>query len=119
MVAKVEVRRIEIAVRLDHQDLILAVKLAQLLTPTVVVEAQHIPIEPDHPTAQRGRATLFERNLMYLCLGQDIAHRATPLDGDLAKVFLENQQLLPGLRLQDHLHRLRLAIRIGAEIKNA
>ena len=99
MVAEVEVGGVEIAIGLNHQDLILAVELAQLLTASVVIETQYIPIEPYHPAAQRRGTTLFERNLVYIGFGQDISHRTTPLDGDLAKVFLEDQQLLPWLRL--------------------
>ena len=56
---------------------------------------------------------------MDLCPGEDVAERGATLDQYLAEILLEDERLLPQFRLEDHLHRLRLTVRIGTEIKDA
>ena len=119
MVTQVEIGGIEITVVQNNQDLIIAVELTQLLASPIVIEAQDITVEPDLQAAQRRGASLFQRDLMNVGLCQDIALRATALDGNITEILLEHQQFLACLRLEDHLDRLRLTIRVGAEIEDA
>ena len=56
---------------------------------------------------------------MDLCPGKNVAERGATLDQYLAEILLEDERLLPQLRLEDHLHRLCLAVRIGTEVKDA
>ena len=51
MVVQVEAGGVEITVVLYHQDGVFAVVFAQVLSAAVVVEAQHVAVEPHLPSA--------------------------------------------------------------------
>ena len=119
MVAQVEARGVEFA-RLQHdKDAVVAAELPEGLAATVVVQAEHVAVEPYLTPTERRRTTLLERDLVDLCSGEDVAERGATLDQYLAEILLEDERLLPQFRLEDHLHCLRLTVWIGAEIKDA
>ena len=95
MVAQVEARGVEFA-RLQHdEDAVVAAELSEGLAATVVVQAEHVAVEPHLAPAERRRTTLLERDLVDLCPGEDVAERGATLDQYLAEILLEDERLLP------------------------
>ena len=115
---QVESGQIVVARLGDDQNAILIPKLAQIGALPIVVDTQHIRIEPHLAAAQRGMPLLLERDGLDLVLGQHIAPRRAALNRQLAEIFADLHLLEMQSRLKRHLDDFRLAVRVGREIKH-
>ncbi len=119
MGGEVEARSIVVARGGEHQDAIFVPELAQIVTLSVVVDAQHVGVEPHLAAAQRRVAFLFEGNRLDVVLGQHVAACGTRLDSQFGQVLEYLQFLQMKRRLQGDADHLSLAVGIGGEIDYA
>ena len=80
MVIGVVSRRIIIAVGMNDEYRLIAVKLAEVSAALIIVEALHIGIEPNLSPAKGGNAVGLKHNALHIELRQHIAPTLAPLD---------------------------------------
>ncbi len=118
MITQVNIRHIVFSAFCHNQNAVFGVELTQAFAASVVIQSQHIGIEPHFAAAQCGAALLLQRNFEDIVFGQNISHGLTAFDGYLSKIFFELQFPDSGSRLEGNTDNFGLAIRIGAEILN-
>ena len=69
------------AVIIDHEDAVVVPELAQIHSVFVVVDAQHIRVEPYLPSAERRTPFLLQRDGFDFIFGQQVASRRAGFDG--------------------------------------
>ena len=52
MIAKVEVGDVEISVIMYYEDAVFTLEFSQIFTSSVIVESEHVAVEPYFPSAQ-------------------------------------------------------------------
>ena len=65
MVAQIEVAGVELAIVEHYQDGVVALEFSQIFTPSVVVEAQDIAVEPYFSSSEGRASFLFQGCLLY------------------------------------------------------
>ena len=103
-------------VGVDDEDAVFVIELAQIHAVLVIVDTQHIGVEPYFASAEGGMPFLLEGDGFDLVFGEHIAPRRTGFDRQFGQVF-EHLQLLEVQRgFERHAYHLRLAVRIGGKI---
>ena len=119
VVVQVEVGGVEISVLHDDEDEVVAMEFAQVLSPFVVVQAEHIRVEPYFSSTEGRTSPLLENNLVHIVLREDVPHRLTSLDTDFAEILFEGNLLELRIRLVRYLDDFGFSVRIGGEVDDA
>lgn len=115
MIVDVERGCVERATLQNDEHKVAAVKLAQRLAAAVVVEAMDIVVEPHLSSAERRLSVRFQRNLVHLIAGEEVAARLAAFDHQGAEIVIE--YLLFELRIWLQKHMDHLASPLGLEVK--
>ena len=94
-------------------------ELAQVLAALVVVQTEHIRVEPYLSSAQGRTASLLEHNLVYIVLREDVTHGLATLDANFAEVLFKGNLLDFRVRLEGYLDDFGLTVRVGGEVHDA
>jgi len=119
VVVQVEVGGIEISVLHDDEDEVFAMEFTQVLSAFIVVQAEHIRVEPYFSSAQGRTSPLLEDNLVYVVLREDVPHRLASLDADFAEILFEGNLLDFRIRLVRYLDDFGFTVRIDGEVDDA
>ena len=119
MIVDVERGCVERATLQNDEHKVAAVKLAQRLAAAVVVEAMDIVVEPHLSPAERRLSVRFQRNLVHLIAGEEVAARLAAFDHQRAEIVIEYLLFELRIWLQKHMDHLGFAVGIGGEIKYA
>ena len=113
-----EVKRSSVvpAVLGQYQDTILVIELAEIHAVLVIVDTQHILIEPYFASAEGRVPLLLEGNRLYLEFREHVSSRRTGFDSQFGQVLADLQFLEVQLRFERHADDLRLAVRVGGKI---
>ena len=93
MSRKIKRSKEEIAVLHYHQYLLIVEEFAEQIAATVVIDAQHIGIEPHFAAAKRRYAFLLERDAVYLGFSHHVASRKFAFHEQVGKIHVELQHL--------------------------
>ena len=116
VIVQVEVGGIELSAVLYDKDGVFALEFSEIFSATVVVEAQHVTVEPDFPSAQGGASALFQGYLVYGEFREYISHGLPSLDIDVAEILLEDNTAYTGIGFQGYLDDFSFSIGIGGEV---
>ena len=99
MVAQVKVSGVELAIVEHHQNGVVALEFSQIFSPSIVVEAQDITVEPYLSPSEGGTAFLLQGNLMNRQTGEDHSLCLTSFDADFAEITFEDNASYAWVRL--------------------
>ena len=108
------------AVAGDHEHLVVALEHTEASASAVVVEADHVGVEPDLASSEGACSLAFHRYALDLVFGHEVAERILPLDGERGEVdgdFSVARSAPGAVRFVDECHPdgLRLAVGVGGE----
>ena len=86
VVGGVESRQVVFAGFGDYQDFVLSHELAEIFTAAVVVEAQHVAVEPYLAPSQGGGALFLEGEAVNFVAGYDVPLALLSLDGQFGEI---------------------------------
>ena len=116
MVVHVEIAGVEFAVVQHNQNLFVALELTEVFSAAVIIETQHILVEPYFPSAQCRTAALLQGYLMNRVTGEYVTHSLASFDVYLAEVFFENYAAYTRIGFEGYFDNLSLTVGIGCEI---
>ena len=100
----------------DDEYPVFALELTQIVAHAVVVDTQHIGVEPHFASSQRGHALLLESYLLDLVFGQQIATAAATFDCKLRQVLEHLHVLELETRVELNAYHFCLAVGVGGEV---
>ena len=118
MIVHIKVRQVVASILQHHKYLIFTIELAKILSLTIIIKSLDITIEPNLATTQWTATMTLQCDLADLNLGKHITSSSSTFDGNLAKIFIEEDLLQLWIRLEGNLNDLSFAIRISREIKH-
>ena len=118
MVVHIKVGQVEVATLQNHQNLIAAIELTQVVALLVVIQTLHIRIEPYLTSTQGTEAMTLQGDSADIQLGQHVTHTLTTLDGQFREVLVKEYTLQLGVGLQDNLDDLGLSVGVGCEVEH-
>ncbi len=104
----------------DDEHLVIALKNAKTLTTAIIIEADHVAVEPYLPSSERARPLAFEIYTLDAVLRHQIPERVAPLDKLIREIYQQFRIAGPascpvGFIHQSYPYCLRLAIGIGGK----
>ena len=101
---------------IDDKDTISVPELTQIDSMFVVVDTQHVGIEPYLTSTQRRMTFLLQGDILHVELRQHIASRSTRFDSQFRKVLANLQFLKMQLRLEYHANHFGLSVGVRREV---
>ena len=103
---------------IDDEDAVFIPELAEVDAVFIVVDAQHIGVEPHFASAERGVTFLLEGNGLDFKLGEYVSSCCTRFDRQLGEIFADLEFLEMQLRFECHFDNLRFSVGIRCEIND-